>query len=507
MARKTPSPYEELLAKSKSNQVYTSILMLLSWDQEIYMPPGGMDLRKEQIAELSHLVHEEKTSLSYKKLLEKLVNLNTGTIKKKKLQKNQKVIIREWRKDYIRAKKLPSTFVREFSKLTTEASQIWATAKKKSKFNIFAPYLEKIVEMNREKASIIGYKDHPYDALLQNHESCMTTARCSKIFGGLQKELTLLLKKIKKAKKPDARFLLKTVENEKQSEIGHFFTKAMPINPDYTRLDLSSHPFSISLHPKDSRITTRHLPNLFMSNIFSILHEVGHSMYEMNLPVEHFGTPLCLAASLSVHESQSRWWETFIGRSLPFWKYFYPKLQKILPSHLKNVSLDTFYKAIHLVTPSFTRVEADEVTYSLHVILRFEIEKALIANELSVSEVPDAWNAKSKELFGITPPDDAHGCLQDIHWSIGEFGYFPTYVLGNIFAAQLFVSFEKEYPSWAKQVEKGDLVFIQEWLKEHIHKWGRTYNFDELAKKATHKAISETAYCQYLKKKYCEIYN
>lgn len=505
MAKKEDSPYKQLLEKSKTIHLYHSILSLLHWDQETCMPPGGIQLRSEQIAHLSQLAHEEKTSKSYKSLLEKLVNLNTGTIKAKDLKKTEKIIVREWRKDFVRANKLPASFVKTFSQLTSEATQIWAIAKKENNFKLFAPHLEKIVAMNREKAAIWGYEDHPYDALLENHEPCMTSARCSKIFDGLQVELKKLLKKIGSVKQADVRFLQKKVDEEKQKEIAHWIANAMPVNPDYTRLDVSSHPFSMSLSPRDSRITTRYLPHAFISNIFSVLHEAGHSMYEMGLPIEHWGTSLCEAASLSVHESQSRWWETIIGRSFPFWKHFYPQLQKILPSHLKGVSLDKFYKAIHKVTPSFIRVEADEVTYCLHVILRFEIEKELISGTLAVQDLPEAWNTKFKKLFGITPPSDTLGCLQDIHWALGEFGYFPTYALGNVLAAHLFAAFEKEFPHWAERVEKGDLTFIREWLKEHIHKWGRVYNFDELAKRATGKPISEEAYCQYLKKKYAEL--
>ncbi len=496
------TPYDQLLEKSKVIHIYQSVLSLLHWDQETHMPSGGLTMRGEQIALLSQLAHEEKTSKSYKAALEKLVSLKTGKIKIKGLSKLQQIAVREWQKDYCRANKLPSSFVKAFSQLTSEASQVWALAKKENNFKLFAPFLQRIVQMNREKATILGFTDHPYDALLESHEPCMTSARCSKIFNGLQGELKGLLKKIREEKKPDVRFLHRRISNEKQKEISHWLTSAMPVDPEYTRLDLSSHPFSIALNPKDSRITTRYLPHSFMSNIFSILHEEGHSMYELGLQSEYWGTAVCESASLSIHESQSRWWETIIGRSFPFWKHFYPQLQKILPSHLKGVSLDKFYRAIHLVTPSFIRVEADEVTYCLHIILRFEIEKQLIAGSLAVADLPEAWNAKFKELFGIKPPSDAQGCLQDIHWSLGDFGYFPTYALGNILAAQLFSTFAKEHPDWEQKVESGDLAFIREWLKKNIHQWGRTYNYDEFAKRITGKPISESFYCKYLKKKY-----
>jgi carboxypeptidase Taq len=506
MSKKKPNAYQQLVEKSKTIAGYTSVLNLLHWDQETYMPSGAISPRSDQISQISALIHGEITSPAFKNLLERLVHMGSGKPKAKHLKKYQHVVLREWHRDHCRAVKLPSSFIKNFSQVTSEASQIWAVAKKSNNFKLFAPFLSKIVKLNQEKANILGFNDHIYDALLENYEPCVTSARVSHIFGGLQKELVALLAKIKKAKQIDARFLQKPMKEETQRELAHYFASQMPIDPAFSRLDVSSHPFSMALHPHDSRITTRFVPNLFMSNIFSVLHESGHSMYEMGLPLEHWGTPLCEAASLSVHESQSRWWETLIGRSLPFWKRYYPILQKKVP-HLRSISLDRFYRSINRVAPSFIRVEADEVTYGLHVILRFEIEKQLISGSLSVSDLPEAWNAKFKELFGLTPPDDASGCLQDIHWSLGDFGYFPTYALGNLLAAQFFSTFEKKHPDWATRVQKGDLAFIREWLRQNIHRWGRTYYTDELIKKVTGKPLSEAPYCHYLKTKYSEIYN
>ncbi|HEY4254769.1 MAG TPA: carboxypeptidase M32 [Chlamydiales bacterium] len=498
--------FEALLEHSKSLRHFESILTLLHWDQETYMPQGGISARSEQIAELSQLVHEKKISRAHTEALEEFVHLSTGTLKKKPLSLEQKICVREWHRDYCRNTKLPTTFVKAFSQLTSEASQIWAMAKKDNNFKLFAPFLKKIIQMNREKTEILGFGDHPYDALLEAYEPCMTSARVGKIFDGLQKELTGLLKKITEAKQVDTRVLRRTVSNEKQKELGDWLCAALPMDPGYTRLDVSSHPFSMALHPQDSRITTRYLKNSFLSSIFSVLHEAGHSMYEMGLPTAHFGTPLAEPASLTVHESQSRWWETLIGRSLPFWKHMYPGMQKKL-SFLKSVPLSQFYRSMHEVAPTFIRVEADEVTYGLHVILRFEIEKELIAGKLSVTDLPEAWNAKFKELFGVVPPTAAQGCLQDIHWSLGDFGYFPTYALGNLLAAQLFRSFAKENPSWETLLASGEFSFVRDWLKKNIHAHGKRYNSDEFAKRITGKTLSEEAYCQYLKTKYKEIYN
>ncbi len=502
---KKPQALIDLCELSKEIHTYHSILTLLHWDQETYMPSGGIGPRSQQVAQLSELVHEKKTSRKYKQCLGKLVSLSTGKIKITGLSKSQQALVRELRKDFLRATKLPSSFVKTFSQVTSEASQIWCAAKKQSNFKIFAPFLEKILDLTRQKAQIFGFEDHPYDALIETYEPCMTTRKVGVIFDGLQKELKSLLQKIKASRQIDDRFLHKKVDEAKQMELGHLLLSHLPMDMAYTRLDLSAHPFSLALHPHDSRITTRVLPHAFMSNLFSVLHEAGHSFYEMGLPMNTWGTPLSEPVSLSIHESQSRWWETLMGRSLPFWRYFYPRLQKALP-HLKSVPLERFYRGINKVAPSFIRVEADEVTYCLHVILRFEIEKELVSGKLPVSDLPEAWNAKFKELFGIVPPNDAQGCLQDIHWSLGDFGYFPTYALGNLFAAHFFTAFAKEHSDWEKKVAQGDLALVREWLKTHIHSWGRTYDSEELAKKVTGKPLSEAAYCSYLKKKYADIY-
>lgn len=503
----TSKSFEHLREISTEIHHLNSVLGLLHWDQETYMPPGAIGPRSEQISHLSALIHEKKTSKRFKNSLEKLVSIKTGQIKAKGLSKEKRAMLREWWKDYNRLHKLPSSFVKTFTAVTSEATQIWSTAKKSGNFQLFAPFLERIVNLNREKAEYIGYTDHPYDALLENYEPCMNTRKLETIFEGLQKQLRTLLGKIQKAKKIDNRFLMRKVSDAKQIEMGQLLLSMLPMEHDYTRLDLSSHPFSMALHPHDSRITTRILPNNLMSNLSSVLHEAGHSYYEMGLLPENFGTPLGDSISLSIHESQSRWWETAIGRSLPFWKWFYPTLKKGVPALFKGVPLEKFYRAFNRVAPSFIRVEADEVTYCLHVILRFEIEKELISGKLSVYDLPKRWNAKMQEFFNLTPPTDSLGCLQDIHWSLGDFGYFPTYALGNLFMAQFFATFAKKHPNWEERVANGDLAFILEWLQTNIHQWGRMYNSEELVKKVTGKPLAETEYVKYLKKKYTDIYH
>lgn len=505
MMKKTHPLFVELTEQSKEIHTYGSILSLLHWDQETQMPSGGITARSQQIALLSKHVHEEKTSKKFRSRLEKLIHLSSGKPKIKGLSRPELVCLREWRKTFLKDTKLPSRFVEEFSQVTSEATQIWAVAREQNKVKLFLPFLQKIVDLNRKKADILGFQDHPYDPLLECHEPCMTTARVGTIFNDLQKDLTALLKKITAAKPLDDRFLHKLVGKEKQMEMARFFLTKLPVDPSYFRLDLSNHPFSTGLHPHDARITTRVIPKAFMSNIFSLLHEAGHMMYDMGLPTKYWGTPLAEAVSLSIHESQSRWWETLIGRNLPFWRSFYPSLQELYPP-LKKVSLDQFYRAVNKVSPTCIRVEADEVTYCLHVILRFEIEKQLVSGSLATADLPDFWNSKMQELLGIKPKSDTEGCLQDIHWSLGEFGYFPTYALGNLFAAQFFSAFAGEHKDWDEKITQGDLAFIREWLKKNIHQWGRTYDAEELVKKVTKQGLSSDAYCTYLKKKYAAIY-
>lgn len=505
MSKKLPQGYLDLKVASTTIHTYNSILSLLHWDLETYMPSGAINSRSDQIALLSAHIHELKTSHKYRRLLEKLVDLSSGKIKLKGVSLPEKAALREWHKEYQRMSKLPASFVKSFSQITSEASQIWQTARKENNFKLFAPFLKKIVDMAREKASFYGYEEHPYDALLTCYEPCMSSAKVQKIFTPLRKELIHLLDSIREKKPLDDQFLRGKFDTKKQIELAHALLAALPIESAYSRLDLSAHPFSTAMHPHDSRITTRILPNGFMSNIFSVLHEAGHSMYEMGLPAHQWGTPLAEAVSLSIHESQSRWWETLIGRSLPYWKKFYPLVQKTFPARLGKVPLEKFYRAINKVSPSFIRVEADEVTYCLHVILRFEIEMALISGDLPVDDLPLAWKEKMKELLGIVPDTDREGCLQDIHWSLGDFGYFPTYALGNLFAAHFFNAFAKKHKDWESRVSNGDLLFVRDWLKTNIHCYGKQYDSEQLATKVTGKPLSEKAYCAYLKSKYKEI--
>ncbi len=469
------------------------------------MPKKGSSVRADQLELMASLSHQERTSKKFEKALGKLIDLESGEVLSTHLTLNQKAALREWRRDFLKAVALPLTFVKDSARLSSESIIAWADARKKNRFADFAPFLEKTVQMAQQKAEFLGYKNHPYDALLDTFEPNLTTATVESTFNKLKKAIRELLTKITACKQVDDRCLHGKFSTEKQLDFGRKLLEAMGYDLEKGRLDLSNHPFSMAIHPSDSRVTTRiHRSSLFDS-ISAVLHEGGHSLYEMGLMPEYYGSPLCETVSLGIHESQSRLWETRIGQSKPFWKHFLPLLKRDFKK-LQPISLETFYRAINRVAPSPIRIESDEVTYSLHIIIRFEIEKKLIEGTLHVSEIPDLWNQLMHDYLGITPQTDSEGALQDIHWSMGAFGYFPTYTLGNLYAAHFFSAFEKEYPDWEKRVSKGELLFFREWLRERIHQHGRIFSAEQLVKQISGQKLSERPYLAYLTTKYKEIY-
>lgn len=497
--------YQKLHQISRHTQTLSGIAHYLDWDQETYMPTGAAEIRAEQLKTMAGLIHREKTGKKFARALGQFVDIPSGKILEDSLAPEQKAAIIEWRRDYIRDTALPAKFVEEFTKLTSLAIQAWRKAKQDDDFKLFAPFLERIVALSRKKAEYLGYKEHPYDALLDGYEPDITTREITSMFAQLHDRLVPMIKKIS-TQSIDDKMLFGKWDTAKQMEFSHKILKAIGYDLNKGRVDFSSHPFSSSSHPTDSRITTRIHPTSLMSNISVILHEAGHALYAMGLSEELYGTPLGDARSMGVHESQSRWWETLIGLSKPFWQYFLPQLKETFKGQLDTLTLDDFYRAINKVEPSLIRVEADEVTYPLHVILRFELEKGLIEGSIKVREIPEVWNAKMSNSLGITPGNNRDGCLQDIHWSMGGFGYFPTYILGNIYAAQLFGAFAKDHSDWEKRVASGEFSFITGWLHEKIHKHGRRYTTHELIQRATGRAISPEAYLEYLGRKYSQIY-
>jgi carboxypeptidase Taq len=498
--------YQELQEISLKTKLFMGISSILSWDQETMMPVGAAPIRAQQLKAMAGLIHEHRTSKEFRKVLERLIDIDTGKILATDLTVPEKAALVRWRRDYLHERALPQKFVEEFAALTSQSQVIWRKAKEKNAFQDFAPYLTKIVQMIKKKADYLGYEDHPYDALLDQYEPGVKAKKVSELFHEVKKPIVELLKKIQSKKQVEDSFLFGRFPTSKQIAYGRKILDAVGYTSEFGRVDFSSHPFSSSSHPRDSRITTRIHPTGVMSNISVLLHEAGHSLYEMGLPEEHYGSPLCEAVSLGIHESQSRFWETRIGQSKSFWSHFYPLLQKTFKTQLNTVSLESFYKAINKVEASFIRVEADEVTYPLHVIMRFDLEMELIEDKIRIEDISEAWKDKVETFLGIRPDNDREGCLQDVHWSLGAFGYFPTYLLGNLYAAPLFLAFSKDYPDWEKKFAKGELLFVRDWLSKKIYRFGRQYDSVELIENATEMTFSAKPYLDYLHDKYAEIY-
>jgi carboxypeptidase Taq len=483
---------------------------VLHWDQETYMPEAAVQDRADQLALLSGLMHDRITQPEIAEKLSALgVSFEQDPVPRvpDTFQVSERAFLREQARQFRRNSKIPRRVVTELTKQTAIGQRVWVEARKASDFSMFSGQLAVILALVREVSSCLGFEDHPYDPLLDEFEPWMKSAEVGEVFAGLREGLKKLLDKIRgSGKTADADFLNLSYEIEKQRSFGLEVLEALGYDFKRGRLDESAHPFTTTLGSSDVRITTRYDSRFFPSAIFGTIHECGHGLYELGFDPSVQGTLLAEGASLGLHESQSRMMENMIGRSLPFWTHFYPKLKKVFPDSLADVDLRRFYEGVNRVTPSFIRVEADEVTYNLHILLRFELEKQLVSGDLAVDELPAAWNAKMEELLGLKPPDDAKGVLQDIHWSGGMFGYFPTYSLGNLYAAQFFNTLEQDVSEWRKQVERGRFQSIIDWLKTNIHKHARVYPAQELCTRVTGESLNPRYLLEYLVKKFGDIY-
>jgi carboxypeptidase Taq len=402
--------------------------------------------------------------------------------------------------------RFPEELVTEFVRATSKATAVWREARKKNDFASFSPHFKRLVELTREKADCIGYVDHPYDALIDEYEPWMRTSQVAAIFGPLTEKLTELVARIKDSAQVDAAFLDRPFPVGRQEEFGRHLLTLLSYPMDRGRLDVSAHPFTTTLGSDDVRITTRYREDQLLSSIFGTIHETGHALYELGFPEELRGTLLAAGTSLGIHESQSRTWENLIGKSRAFWEFNLPVLKKHFPAQLDNVTGDQFYRAVNKVEPSLIRIEADEVTYSLHVVLRFELELRLLTGDLSVDDAPAAWMEKMESLIGVRPGNDANGILQDTHWASGLMGYFPTYALGNLYGAQFMRKMREDVPDIDKQIASGNLKSILDWLGSHIHVYGAALTADELCKKVTGEDLNPQYFIDYLEAKFGEIY-
>ena len=507
---KTIAALEPLTIRLLEIQRINSAASVLSWDQETYMPGGGGAARAEQIAVLQGLAHQKLVSPDIEKLLSQWVDPTTGHASDQPgdlWDEPSRSLLREVWRDFSRAKKLPSDFVTTLSRECSLAQQVWTKAKEQNAFALFLPNLRTVLSLKREEAQYLGYTDSPYNALLDVYEPGSTIAALQPIFAQLKARLVPLLRRITESHvRIDDSILRHSYDQTRQLEFGRLVLTAMGYDFERGRLDLSSHPFTTSFHPTDVRVTTRVFEHELQSCLFSCVHEGGHGLYDQGLDQRYFGTPLGDSVSLGIHESQSRLWENCVGRSRPFWRFFYPILQQTFPDQLRSVDAERFYAAINCVKPSFIRVEADELTYNLHIMLRFEIEQDLVEGKVQPEDLPALWNRKMEEYLGITPTSDAEGVLQDVHWSFGAFGYFPTYTLGNLYSVQFFEQAKLEIPGLEESIAAGELLGLRRWLEQKIHRWGRMFTPDHLARRVTGNAISPDPFLSYVEKKYGEIY-
>lgn len=494
--------YDALVARLKDIHNINMAASLLSWDQMTQMPPGGAEARAGQIATLSKLSHEMFSADETGKLLEQAkAELNGADY-----ASDSASMVRVVQQDYENSVKIPSEWVAEFTQLTSLGNEIWAKARAEKDFAQFQPTLERIIEMVRQQTEFLGYEDHPYSALLNQYERGITTTQVKQIFDDHKPGLVELIAGIQaNADKVDDSILHRPYDVDKQREFALKMIESFGFDFSRGYQAISVHPFCTHFSTNDVRLTTRFDPEFVNTSLFGMMHEAGHGMYEQGISQSLEGTPLANGTSLGVHESQSRMWENLVGRSKGFWSWALPQFKETFP-HLESVDLDTFYKAINKSAPSFIRVEADEVTYNLHIILRFEIEMDLITGALAVKDAPDAWNAKFEEFFAMTPPDNAKGVLQDVHWSAGIQGYFPTYALGNLLSVQYYNQAVQAHPEIPNDIANGKFDTLLTWLNQNIHQYGRKYTSDELTRKVTGESIQSRDYLAYLKTKYGEIY-
>jgi len=490
--------------QQKELSVLGGIGALIGWDQMTYMPKRGAQEKSEQSALLSKIVHEKVVSDEFWNHIEKL-NKDSYF---ENLSKEDKNIVKRLRKDVEKSRRVPSDFVVKMSKTTTMAYQSWEKAREKNDFKIFSGHLEKIIDLEKEYCGFFEIPGPKYNTLLDDYEEGMTVDILKKEFSYLKKELMGILDRIKDSERfKNQKDFDKKISSDKQKKLCKIVLDRMLLPDDRTRLDESIHPFTTSIGNDDVRITTSYQRDSALFSFFSTIHEAGHALYELGMPREKYkNTVISDSPSLGLHESQSRFWENMIARSIPFWKNFYPVFKKICPEEFKDIDFDTWHNMVNLVRPSLIRVEADELTYCLHVILRFEIETDLMQDKIEVRDLPNIWNEKMDEMLGIKPKNDVEGVLQDMHWSGGSIGYFPTYAIGTIYSAQIYNQIYKENKNLEGEIEKGEFKNILNWLRKNIHSYGRVMMADEIIKNCCGEGLNSKVFVDYLKDKYFDMY-
>lgn len=473
---------------------------VLQWDQETYLPPQGNAFRGRQLATLSTLAHEQFTDPATGNVLEELLSFDgLNDTQRRNVELN-------W-EDFNRSKKLPAQHVHALSEAVSAAYHDWVEARKANDFSRFENSLQQLVALKQQETELLGYDGHPYDALMDEFDKGLTVATTDDLFGSLQPALQRILNEVQSQPQVNNDFLFQRFDKDVQWQMGIQVLKAIGFNFEAGRQDLSVHPFTTSFNPQDVRVTTRVDENDFGNMLWSCIHEGGHALYEQGLPAEQYGLPLGEYCSLSIHESQSRFWENNIGRGKAFWNAHFAEVQRLFPEQLGSCSVEDFYKGINRVQPSLIRTEADELTYHFHVMIRYEIEKGLIEGSLKVKDIPGYWNEMYHKYLGVTVPDDVQGCLQDIHWSHGSFGYFATYSIGSLYAAQLHAAMEQELPNVSVSIANGDTSAVLDWLRKSVHQYGRRYSSAQLCTKITGEALNSRYFLDYAAKKFHDIYH
>lgn len=503
MTRSPEALYEDVRRRAKETALLGSIEALLSWDEQVLLPPAGAEYRAEQATLMAAMIHRQRTDPELGEALDRLAD--SSLVADPHSPEGADVL--RMRRNFDRKKRLSERLVKELARQSVLGQQVWVEARKRNDFALFRPHLEQMFNLKREEAAALGYEEHPYDALLEDYEPGATASEIQRIFGALRVDLIPLVQQIRDSgRKPDSSLLDRNFPVAMQEKFGREAALAIGFDFRRGRLDVSPHPFCTTLGPDDVRLTTRYRERHFNDAFFGILHEAGHGLYEQGLPRERFGLPSGEAISLGIHESQSRLWENFVGRGRAFWQYFYSQLQTLFPETVGGVPLETFHFAVNEVRPSLIRVEADECTYNLHIMIRFELELELLSRQLEPEELPHAWAEKYRHFLGIEPPDDASGCLQDIHWSGGLIGYFPTYTLGNLYAAGLYERADEELGGLDAQFARGEFGPLREWLREKIHSQGQRRHAQELMTRITGRPLSHTGLIRHLKRKLGPLY-
>lgn len=491
------TPLEALAQKQKRIQSLGSIAGLLGWDEQTLLPEDSADQRQDQNATMAAVIHEAEIDPKIGELLDQL--------EKEPADPATAPILRDARTDYDRSTKLPASWVEQHARLCSEAYHAWAAARKANDFAAYAPYLQRHLDLAKEGAEHLGWGDRPYDLQIDFHDPGMDAATIDRLFSELKTELVPIVQQIIDSPTKARTDIFKGFPVAEQKSFLEDVTAALGFNYKRGRIDISLHPFC-SGNGADTRMTTRFDEDNPLDSLFSSIHETGHGMYEQGLPLDSLHNALGKAAGMGAHESQSRLWENQVSRSRSFWKHYEPKFREAFPKQLDGISSDELYLAINSVSKNPIRVDSDEVTYNLHIIIRFEIEKKLFSGELEVKDLPAYWNSQYKELLGITPKNDAEGVLQDVHWSGGAFGYFPSYCLGNMLAAQLWYTATDQLPGIEDDFARGDFSRLLNWLREKVHRHGARYHLMDLSQEATGQALSPKALIRYLKERYIPLY-